>query len=144
MSSPDLAAVNRQIAKAIALAQVASDAGKGIHAVILAGDEMAHHLGYRMKDYWILRAIKIIEHAPLGMFNYWVTKDGDDFLLIYFRWRWKDVWYQASFHSPTERADEALKARVGKGSPMHWVGKRTKKFVDSREAVRKLIKAFNL
>ena len=44
------AKVERQIAKAICLAQIASDAGKGIFRLHVEGDTEAKYLGYSTKD----------------------------------------------------------------------------------------------
>ena len=53
--------MNKYLARQIVLAQIASDAGKGIHSLHIPGDEKAHRLGYEMKEYFILQAIKEIE-----------------------------------------------------------------------------------
>ena len=140
----------KQIAKAICLAQSASDAGKGIFRLHIEGDTEAKYLGYSTKDYWILRAIKIIEHSPRGNFSYFVKEapdqNGYDSFIIYFNWKVGEKAYQASFHTPFNRADDKIVARADKGVKTHWVGKGKPRnsFIDSYKAVKSLIKTFNL
>lgn len=111
------------IIKNIILAQVASDAGKGIYELykktppsLKKEVKTAEHFKYRRKDVYIQNAIKIINTTPRCGINYWCIKaldqNGYPSVITYFDIKVNEQRYQVSFHSPYNKtllSDRVLK-----------------------------------
>lgn len=131
------------IAKFIVLAQISSDAGKGIHLLKThASKEM--RLGYSTKENFIANAIKLINSNPKCGWKYWCTKTPDQngypSILVYFEHC--SIKGQCSFHTPLNRSNflfDFCKKR-SKGCPIEW----DKNIGGSQYFCYKLIKLYNL
>ena len=136
--------IERQIAKAIVQAQMASDRGKSISE--LGGSSRLSRgpkkLGYGIKVDYIVSAIKLIRCNSRGSFNYYVVAAPDQnrypSVLVYFDIRLPDTRVQVSFHTPMGKADQ-LKPYIGTGRRTHW-----RKSVCSREACKLLVEYYDL
>lgn len=137
----------KNIIKNIILAQIASDAGKGIYnkeffspSLIKKEVKTAWRLGYAVKDKYILNAIKIISTTPRCGINFWCVKAPDqndyDSIITYFDIKTNEKRYQVSFHSPYNRTH--IKALQKKGRPTRW----TYQVKGSREACLELFNLF--
>ena len=101
--------LDKAICKSIILAQVASDAGKGIDDLYfllrkspkLQNDiEDANWMGYSAKDKYIISAIKNICKSKQSHVRFYVTKcDIVQSYLVYFTANLNGKRYQVSFHS---------------------------------------------
>lgn len=95
--------VNKKIAHAIVMAQVASDAGKGIHdlANLVSRPEYAMAKGYGAKDAYIIEALELIARNPKSGYHYYVVEDKEHVakFLVYFGFKVKGTKFQVSFHS---------------------------------------------
>ena len=115
----------REIARAIVSAQIASDAGKGIFDLALKNSRArsALHHAYGIKPDMIIRAIQLISSQSRGMFNFFVdyTLDQNGFpsVLVYFDFKIFGERYQVSFHTPEDLADDLIPL-AGKGRPTRW------------------------
>ena len=97
MSSKD-----RKIAKAIILAQIASDGGKGNPSLrhLFKEGWVVNNAGYSLKDAYILKAIYGINKSRNSMFRYYVAKgDIGGSWLVYFNFLVKGEKMQVSFHA---------------------------------------------
>ena len=125
---------NERIIRMILLAQISSDAGKGIYddkiELYGAAREYAEEAGYGAKAYYERSAIELINKYPGCGINYWVCED----LLVYFDIREGGKRYQISFHNPG--AIVLLGKYVGKGRKTRW----TRVIDGSRDAARELSK----
>lgn len=136
--------LEKEIARAIVRAQMASDRGKGISE--LDGSTRlsrgAKKLGYELKPGYIVTAIKLIQHNPRGKFNYYVVEAPDQnrypSVLVYFDCRLPTGRVQVSFHTPRGRAD-LLEPYIGSGRRTRWC-----KSGCSREACKLLTEYYNL
>lgn len=95
---------DRMIAQSIVLAQVASDGGKGITEIrnICKNSRKVNDWGYEVKDFYILKAIKMILASKNSGFRFFVSND--DFTpIVYFEYRGlverENVVLQVSFHT---------------------------------------------
>lgn len=110
----------KKMFEAIVLAQVASDAGKGIDdlAAILkqtARVRQAREKGYHVKDVYILDVLMNIR--PCDDIHYFVTRDEKiNSYLVYFDIRLSDGRYQVSFHCFNDK----LKKFLSKRESSHW------------------------
>lgn len=136
------------IIKNIILAQVASDAGKGIYIIrdyippILSKEvKTAEYFGYKRKDFYIQNAIKIINTTPRCGINYWcryaLDQNGYGCMLVYFDIKSNGKRHQISFHSPYNRTK--LDKFYHMGRTTRW----DKKINGSREAAIYFLKYFN-
>ena len=138
--------LEREIAKAIVRAQMASDRGKGISELYRKGSSRlsrgAKELGYSIKVDYLITAIKLIRGNRQSVFHYYVEdcedQNGYPSVLVYFDCRLPDGRVQVSFHSPKNKADD-LEPYIGSGRRTHW-----RKSVCSREACKRLMKCYNL
>lgn len=139
--------VEKEIAKAIVRAQMASDKGKGIPELYRKGSTRlsrgAKKLGYDIKVDYIVTAIKLIRGNRQSVFHYYVEdcndQNGYPSVLVYFDCRIPDGGrVQVSFHSPKNRADD-LESYIGSGRPTHW-----RKSMCSREACKRLMAYYDL
>lgn len=115
-----------KIALEICLAQISSDAGKGIYELCCRYCEDAQDQGYAAKTSHILNAIKLIDKSRTH-FRYSVVKtedqNGYDSCLIYFEFKENGRYpQQVSFHSPWDSTPKELKKKVGKGYSTCWNG----------------------
>lgn len=130
--------INKEIARHICLAQIASDAGKGIKILHMEGDRRPKLWGYYSKDKELIKAIELINSSKITecQFRYFVTEmpdqNGHKSRVVYFYDKINKL--QISFHCFCGK----IKAQKGKGVPMQW-DKR-----NSRENCKKLIKIFEL
>ena len=142
----------REIARLLVLAQIASDYGKNGSELAIVGDKKAIKLGYAIKVAYIKKALEIIDSCNPSAFNYYVKEEGDQngypSVLTYFDISINGERYQMSFHTPLNKANEIAKW-VGKGRPTHWVlkahlgGKREDK-PDSSDVGEILTKTYGL
>ena len=96
--------INKEIARNICLAQIASDAGKGFYRLSIVGSKDAKIKGYAVKDKYILKAISLIDNGRgETLFRYFVTntpdQNGVSSKIIYFTFMNGKERYQISFHS---------------------------------------------
>lgn len=114
--------MDKAIAEAIIMAQVASDAGKGIDDLALklidnARNRNAQRHGYNVKDLYILKALSHVNAAKNSDVRYFVTRDEHiNSYLVYFDIRLNGRRMQVSFHSFNRK----LKAYLGSKEPSHW------------------------
>lgn len=98
--------MDKRIAFKIALCQIASDAGKGIHDTDLikrVGRQAAHRAikgGYAMKNQLIKELCFDIAHSTKSGFRFWWSKEEWDFSVVYFECKLKGETLQVSFHNP--------------------------------------------
>lgn len=132
--------VNREIAKAIVAAQVCSDSGKGIDILAIKGRRGPYHMGYGLKDGYILRALKMITTTKNG-FSFYVNEkpdqNGYSSVIVYFEYNYGGK-HQISFHTPIRKAERLLHYS-GKGRKTHWNNAHT-----SRDDCALLCELFNL
>lgn len=111
------------IIRAIIMAQIASDAGKGIHAIFLPGGNNPGRTGYQSKEFYELRALKMIDSTPRCGINYWVEftpdQNGFESVLVYFDIKVNGKRYQVSFHNPGHQTME-LWGYVNRGRKTRW------------------------
>lgn len=108
--------LDREIARAIFNAQVASDAGKGIFAFRHV-PEPAVLGGYESKDVYVQKAIRLILASADSVFRFSVQGGGFTPYLVYFEARLGDGWkYQVSFHSYDEQLEPFLCSRKGRSA----------------------------
>ena len=112
---------NKAVAKAILMAQIASDAGKGLNILNHINGDFDEHikeLGYRAKDGFIKKAINIIRSGGTD-FNYYVDsgldQNGNASKIIYFDFKVNGRRQQISFHSFS-----GWKGYIGSGRKTHW------------------------
>lgn len=140
--------LNARIALEVVLAQICSDAGKGVEEVTITNERWlqgARWQGYRAKTAHILRAVTLINSAPLGAWRYYIVKQADQngyqSVLVYFEHHSKECGrLQISFHTPFDGAPRALRALVGRGRKTRW----DKNFGGSREACKSLVSTLKL
>jgi hypothetical protein len=119
---------DRMIAKAIIMAEAASDSGKGYlpdYTSAHSPMRRTYHEGYDLKGSYILRAIKMISSQKKSSFSYSVTSPHEGMLIIYFESSMKvnGRRLQVSFHMPDyDSVYDELSRLVGKGKPMVWNG----------------------
>lgn len=96
--------IEKAIIRAIIMAQIASDSGKGIHRIYLPGGNFPGATGYKSKEFYELRALRMIRTNPRCGINYWceIAPDQNGFpsVLVYFDIRVDGTRYQISFHNP--------------------------------------------
>lgn len=130
--------INREIARHIALAQIASDAGKRIYRLHIKGDKRAVKFGYSEKDKEILKAISLINSVDISTvdFRYFVTEEPDQngikSRVVYFYDTKNKL--QISFHTFCGK----IKKHKGEGTFMFWCGKQSAQFT------KKLIEIYYL
>ncbi len=114
--------MDKAIAETIIMAQVASDAGKGIDDLALkltdnARNRNAQSHGYNVKDLYILKALNRINATKSPDVRYFVTRDEHiNSYLVYFDIKLNGHRLQVSFHSFSKK----LKAYLGSKEPSHW------------------------
>ncbi len=124
----------KKIIEKVILAQIASDAGKGIYDLVdtsskVIGKEVkrAVRQGYDVKVKYILDAIKLVNATPKCGVNYYVIntpdQNGHDSDLVYFDIRLNGMRYQVSFHSPVG----SFAPYYNKGRKTHWDEKSSRK-----------------
>ncbi len=135
--------MNKQAAKAIILAQVASDGGKGIVELIDAlpkslsvSADKAWNAGYAFKDELLERACIIVARHHEKDIRFFVTKDEEKIakFIVYFDVHIGGTRWQASFHSFSNRWEKWTKSTAP--SKGHWDHK------SSRETCLELAKFF--
>lgn len=110
--------MNKAVLKNIYLAQMASDAGKGIYELPPWDNKEKRGLGYPQKDEYILRAIGLIIRKKNTGFSFYVTRCKDiNSYLVYFETTLGNELYQVSFHSYCSSLEKYLK----KNSKHHTV-----------------------
>ena len=132
------------VIKAICKAQIASDAGKGIHTLICKNDKHAVNTAYLSKENYILQALGVLTNSKVTNINYWCEKAGDQngypSIIVYFDIKINNERKQVSFHTPLNRASETLLKYVSTGRKTRW----DKKIGGSQDTCRQLIEEFNL
>ena len=142
---------DRQIARAIVMAQLASDAGKrgGMWDKWESQEtpvscKGAAVLRYGLKPTEIIRALRMIDSSTETVWRYYVEQvpdqNGYPSVLVYFET--KDVdgkRLQISFHSPLGKAGK-LTRWIGKGRKTRWV----KQLGKSRIDAKRVVEIFNL
>ena len=113
--------IDKEIARHICLAQIASDAGKNIFRISIKGDEKAKLRGYNQKDVELLKAIRLIDSVPAEKtkFKYFVkqAKDQNGYTsrIVYFYYN-DEIKQQISFHCFNGK----IKKLRNKGCVMSW------------------------
>lgn len=113
--------IDKEIARHICLAQIASDAGKNIFRISIKGDEKAKLRGYDQKDIELLKAIRLIDSVPVEKtkFKYFVKQakdqNGHTSRIVYFYYDNKSK-QQISFHC----FSGVIKKLRNKGCVMSW------------------------
>lgn len=132
------------VIKAICKAQIASDAGKGVHTLTCKNDKNAVNTAYLSKENYILQALGVLTKSKITNINYWCELTGDQngypSILVYFDIKINNKRKQVSFHTPLNRASDALFRYVSTGRKTRW----DKKIGGSQDACRQLIEEFNL
>ena len=139
--------INRLIAKAICQAQIASDAGKHryeISPMKNRTDASATRYKYRVKEDFILSALRMIRSSHKSMFNYYCVEEADQngypSVVVYFDCKMPDGRCQVSFHTPLNKASDELVKMCGSGRKTRW----DKEIGGSRNACQAMINYFNL
>ena len=118
----------KEIAKAIIMAQVASDGGKGIEDIcrITHKSYPYWYQGYNAKDDLIIKAISLINKSKNSAFRYHVWK-GDLYgwsgasCIVYFETTFMgDQKLQVSFHTFDERVKRFILRRFNRGYKTEW------------------------
>ena len=113
--------MNKQAAKAIILAQVASDGGKGIidlldalPETLMPSTKKAWNAGYAFKDELLERACTIVARHHDADIHFFVTEDkqGIANYIVYFDIKVNNKRWQASFHSFGKRWSKWMKSTV--------------------------------
>lgn len=134
--------LNRYIAKQICIAQICSDAGKGIRELSFENDKTTLYKSvesrYAGKDIAIQRAIsKINSLGNKSGFHFYVTnKSGMSYYpyIIYFDFKVNGKRYQVSFHSGNDIFEKYIKKGTSHRS--------TWDHESSRQACQKLVDVF--
>ena len=140
--------IQRQAILNIILAQIASDAGKGIFDISIKDKrcDLAKIKAYDIKDRFILDAIKIIDSNPRCGVNYFVEstpdQNGYQSMLVYFDINFYGCRFQVSFHSPADKT--SLKNLSQKGRKTHWIKRDSNTQIGSREACEQMAQVLNL
>lgn len=138
---------DRHIARAIVMAQMSSDSGKGRiwRDPSPVKTSVIPKLGYRFKQPSIITALKMIDSAKASVWHYYVElkpdQNGCPSILVYFETKDHATGkrLQISFHNPYWKSG-TLPEWIGKGRPTRW----NKRVGGSREDCDRLIKIFNL
>lgn len=112
------------IIRQICLAQIASDAGKGLNRVSMREDHGPHRNGYDDKIKFIVNAITAINSRRNNKSIWYYCTECDDqngypSVLVYFSVKVDGKRYQISFHNPWNRSSELIPF-IGKGTVMRW------------------------
>lgn len=138
---------DRQVARAIVMAQMSSDAGKGKvwRDPIPVKSRVVPNFGYAFKEPMIVRALMLIDSQKESVWHYYVeqTPDQNGFLSVLVYFETKDPVtgkrLQVSFHNPFWKC-QYLPNWVGKGRKTRW----NKRVGGSREDCDRIITIFNL
>lgn len=136
--------IEKEIARNVVLAQVASDSGKKLEATVeIKGSRGAKDLGYGLKVNYIMTAIKLIRKNKT-QFSYWVEsapdQNGYGSVIVYFEFQlWGEI-LQVSFHTPESLVPREMWRLVNTGHPTQWNGI----IGGSRECCEKLKEVFEL
>lgn len=137
----------KQIVRAIVMAQACSDAAKHRNAQIYLKSFGRCPKDYDFKAQMIVRALKLIDSNPPMGIHYWLSKERDQnrypSILVYFDIKVEDTRYQISFHTPLRKAGE-LKKWVGKGRPTHWRKANEDGRLNCHDAAIELARIFDL
>lgn len=132
--------MNKKISRAIILAQVASDGGKGYRFFkgLVPNEYNAYYLGYDVKDDYILDAINLINrYGKSSGFSYYIGESDldtwNESAIVYFNFKINGKRYQVSFHTFGE---EIISRRDEKKNDSHST--RWDK-ASSRKAAMKLV-----
>ena len=118
--------IEKEIARNVVLAQVASDTGKKLEATVeIKGSRGAKDLGYGLKVNYIMTAIKLIRKNKT-QFSYWVEsapdQNGYGSVIVYFEFQlWAEI-LQVSFHTPESLVPREMWKLVNTGRPTVWNG----------------------
>lgn len=118
--------IEKEIARNVVLAQVASDSGKKLEATVeVKGSRGAKDLGYGLKVNYIMTAIKLIRKNKT-QFSYWVEsapdQNGYGSVIVYFEFQlWGEI-LQVSFHTPESLVPREMWRLVNTGRPTVWNG----------------------
>lgn len=118
--------IEKEIARNVVLAQVASDSGKKLEATVeIKGSRGAKDLGYGLKVNYIMTAIKLIRKNKT-QFSYWVEsapdQNGYGSVIVYFEFQlWGEI-LQVSFHTPESLVPREMWKLVNTGRPTVWNG----------------------
>ena len=139
--------LDRQIARAIVMAQLASDAGTYTYWVLDRTPVSyygAVRLRYNLKLPEILRALRMIDSARKSVWRYYVEltfdQNGYESYLVYFEMKDESgERIQISFHNPAWKSRE-LARWEGKGRKTRW----NHRLGGSRDDARRLVEIFDL
>jgi len=113
--------IEKAIIRAIIMAQISSDAGKGIHRIYIPGGNFPAIKKYRAKEFYELRALKMITASHRCGINFWCEfapdQNGIDSVLVYFDIKVDGKRFQISFHNPRI---ELFSEFVNRGRKTRW------------------------
>lgn len=118
--------IEKEIARNVVLAQVASDSGKKLEASVeIKGSRGARDLGYGIKINYILTALKLIRRNKT-QFSYWAEESPDQngygSVIVYFEFPlWGEI-LQVSFHTPESLVPREMWQLVNTGRYTEWNG----------------------
>ena len=139
--------VDRQIARAIVMAQLSSDSGKKIrweNGRTPMKSRAANDLGYNLKLPEIIRAIRMINSVKESVWRYYVEQAPDQngyaSYIVYFETKDESGnRIQISFHNPAWKSQE-LACWAGKGRKTRW----NRRIGGSRDDAKRIVELFNL
>lgn len=139
--------INMLIAKAICQAQIASDAGKRQYTISPMknrADASATRYKYRVKEDFILSALRMIKSSHRSLFSYYCVEEADQngypSVIVYFDCKLPGGRCQVSFHTPLNKASNELVKLCGSGRKTRW----NKEIGGSRVACQAMIDYFGL
>lgn len=118
--------IEKEIARNVVLAQVASDSGKKLEASVeIKGSRGARDLGYGIKINYILTALKLIRRNKT-QFSYCAEESPDQngygSVIVYFEFPlWGEI-LQVSFHTPESLVPREMWQLVNTGRYTEWNG----------------------
>lgn len=130
---------DREIARTIVYAQVASDGGKRISDIAKINDHTypIWKKGYDAKDGLLMKAITLINKSDASAFRYFVSKGNiSGSTIVYFDFRIEGRRYQVSFHTFSSKVRRYTVKRGRYAT--RWDEK------SSRESCRLLAEAYGL
>ena len=123
--------IQKEILRNLLLAQIGSDAGKGIYPYTnVPGWERARQLKYMDKANRVEKAIRLINSCPPCGISYFAGVDECNKGVLYFNLSKKatglESWLQVSFHMPKLRKDSFLYGlfKRSAGKKTSWAGER--------------------
>lgn len=136
--------IEKEIARNVVLAQVASDSGKKLETGMqIKGSRGAIDLGYGLKVRYIMTALLLIRRNKT-QFSYWAEESPDQngygSVIVYFEYILWGEKLQVSFHTPESLVPREMWKLVNTGRYTEWNGV----IGGSRACCEKLKEVFDL